>query len=83
VVAEPAQSESLAVSGANWVEWTCRLHSGIDLRDLSPKGSRVHVYECRVGLALRLIFTRENPLLLYFHMIGTHDDVRRFLKSFL
>jgi len=59
------------------------LHSGIGVRDLSPKGSPLHVYECRVGLALRLIFTLERPQLLYFHMIGTHDDVRRFLKSLL
>jgi hypothetical protein len=59
------------------------LHSGIGIRDLSPKGSRLRVYECRLGRALRLIFTLERPSLLYFHMIGTHDDVRRYLKSFL
>jgi mRNA-degrading endonuclease YafQ of YafQ-DinJ toxin-antitoxin module len=59
------------------------LHSGIGIRDLSPKGNRLRVYECRLGRALRLIFTLERPSLLYFHMIGTHDDVRRYLKSFL
>src|SRR5205809_1065316 len=35
------------------------LHTGVGVRDLSPKGSRVHVYECRLGLALRLIFRRK------------------------
>src|SRR5256885_16936621 len=38
---------------------TPHLHSGIGIRDLSPKGSRLNVYECRMGTALRLIFTSE------------------------
>ena len=59
------------------------LHSGTGIRDLSPSGKRVHVYECRVSQSLRLVFTLERPALLYFHMIGTHDEVQRFLKSFL
>jgi hypothetical protein len=59
------------------------LHSGAGIRDLSPKGSRLRVYECRIGTGLRLIFTSEPGSLLYFHTIGNHDQVRRFLKSFL
>jgi hypothetical protein len=59
------------------------LHSGTGIRDLSPKGSRLRVYECRIGRGLRLLFTLESPALLYFHAIGNHDEVRRFLKSFL
>jgi mRNA-degrading endonuclease YafQ of YafQ-DinJ toxin-antitoxin module len=59
------------------------LHSGLGIRDLSPKGKRLGVYECRVGRPLRLIFTRGRSSLLYFHMIGTHDEVQKFLKSFL
>jgi mRNA-degrading endonuclease YafQ of YafQ-DinJ toxin-antitoxin module len=59
------------------------LHSGTGIRDLSPKGSRLGVYECRIGRGLRLVFTSESPALLYFHTIGNHDEVRRFLKSFL
>jgi hypothetical protein len=59
------------------------LHSGAGIRDLSPKGSRLRVYECRIGRGLRLLFTLESPSLLYFHTIGNHDEVRRFLKSFL
>ena len=56
------------------------LHSGIGIRDLSPSGRRLHVYECRVSRPLRLVFTRERSSLLYFHMIGTHDEVQRFLR---
>jgi mRNA-degrading endonuclease YafQ of YafQ-DinJ toxin-antitoxin module len=59
------------------------LHSGTGNRDLSPKGSRLSVYECRIGRGLRLVFTLESAALLYFHTIGNHDEVRRFLKSFL
>ena len=59
------------------------MHSGAGIRDLSPKGSRVNVYECRIGRGLRLVFTSEPGPALYFHMIGNHDEVRRFLKSFL
>jgi hypothetical protein len=36
-----------------------------------------------IGRGLRLLFTLESPASLYFHMIGNHDEVRRFLKSFL
>jgi hypothetical protein len=59
------------------------LHSDTGIRDLSPKGSRLNVCEYRIGKGLRLIFTLESPALLYFHTIGNHDEVRRFLKSFL
>jgi mRNA-degrading endonuclease YafQ of YafQ-DinJ toxin-antitoxin module len=59
------------------------LHFGMGIRDLSPKRSHLNVYECRIGRGLRLIFTLEPPSLLYFHMIGNHDEVRRFLRSFL
>ena len=36
------------------------LHSGAGIRDLSPKGSRLRIYECRIGKGLRLIFTLES-----------------------
>jgi len=58
------------------------LHSGSGIRDLSSGRKRLHVYECRVSKPVRLVFTLERPALLYFHMIGTHDDVLKFLKSF-
>ena len=50
-------------------------HAGTGIRALGQG-----LYECRHGLSLRMIFA-VYPGLLYFHMIGTHDEVRRFLKS--
>ena len=38
------------------------------------------LYECRYGLSVRLVFAAYHGL-LYFHMIGDHDDVQRFLKA--
>jgi mRNA-degrading endonuclease YafQ of YafQ-DinJ toxin-antitoxin module len=58
-------------------------HSGIGIRDLAPKGSGHHVYECRLSKGVRLIFTLVEDRMLYFHMMGTHDQVQQFLKSFL
>jgi mRNA-degrading endonuclease YafQ of YafQ-DinJ toxin-antitoxin module len=59
------------------------LHAGVGIRDLSPKAKRLGLYECRISRALRLVFTRERPSLLYFHMLGTHNEVQKFLRSFL
>jgi len=50
-------------------------HAGTGIRALGQS-----LYECRHGLSLQLIFAAY-PGLLYFHMIGSHDEVRRFLKS--
>ena len=58
-------------------------HSGIGIRGLAPKGSGDHVYECRLSKGVRLVFTLVDRRLLYFHMMGTHDQVQQFLKSFL
>jgi hypothetical protein len=38
------------------------------------------LYECRHGLTLRLVFAAYRGL-LYFHIIGSHDDVRDFLMA--
>jgi mRNA-degrading endonuclease RelE of RelBE toxin-antitoxin system len=51
------------------------LHGGTGLRAL-----RSGVYECRLNLRQRLVFTLE-PGSLYFHFMGNHDEVNRFLKS--
>ena len=58
-------------------------HSGIGIRDLAPKGSGHHIYECRLSRGVRLVFTLVEDRMLYFHMMGTQDQVRQFLKSFL
>ena len=49
-------------------------HRGLGLRALAHG-----FYECRQGLKRRLIFEYSAGV-LYFHTIGDHDDVRRFLK---
>ena len=51
------------------------LHGGTGLRAL-----RSGVYECRLNLRQRLVFTLE-PGSLYFHFLGNHNEVNRFLKS--
>ena len=50
------------------------LHAGLGLRRIPP------FMECRCGLDLRLIFQREEDALV-FHLCGTHDEVRAFLKN--
>jgi mRNA-degrading endonuclease RelE of RelBE toxin-antitoxin system len=52
------------------------LHAGLGLRKLHASG----IWEVRVGLGLRAVFTfAENTATLV--AIGTHDQVRRFLRS--
>jgi hypothetical protein len=51
------------------------IHSGIGLRKL-----RGNFFECRSGLQTRLLFEPLNDSFLYFHLMGSHDDIRRFLK---
>jgi hypothetical protein len=50
------------------------LHAGIGLRRIPP------FMECRVNRDLRLVFRREGDALV-FHLCGTHDEVRDFLKN--
>ena len=41
---------------------------------------RDSVFECRVGLKLRLLFDVE-PDVLAFNHLGIHDQIRRLLKN--
>ena len=50
------------------------LHAGLGLRRIPP------FMECRCGLDLRLVFQRETDSLV-FHLCGTQDEVRAFLKN--
>lgn len=50
-------------------------HAHLGLRKLGG-----HLYEFRVGLSLRLVFRHERDT-LYLLLIGTHDEVRRFIRS--
>jgi mRNA-degrading endonuclease RelE of RelBE toxin-antitoxin system len=51
------------------------LHSGLGIRRL--RGS---LFECRVGLKLRLVFYAE-PGALSFTDIGTHDQIRKIIRK--
>jgi hypothetical protein len=50
-------------------------HAGTGIRALGQG-----LYECRHGLSLRLIFAAYSGM-LYFHAIGDHEAVRRFLRA--
>ena len=51
-------------------------HRGIGLRKLHPMG----IWEVRVGLSLRALFRLSDDEVI-FAFLGTHDEVKRFLKS--
>ncbi len=51
------------------------LHAGTGIRDLLPG-----VYECRRNLHQRLVFTAHKGY-LYFHLLGNHGEVKRFLRG--
>ena len=51
------------------------LHSGLGIRRL-----RDSLFECRVGLKLRLTFFVE-PGVLSFSDVGTHDEIRNLIKN--
>ena len=50
-------------------------HAGIGMRKL-----RADLFECRVGLALRVLF-RASPDALIIRFIGTHDEVQKHLRG--
>jgi mRNA-degrading endonuclease YafQ of YafQ-DinJ toxin-antitoxin module len=52
------------------------LHHGVGLRKLHPSG----IWEARVGLGLRLVFTLAAGTLTLVR-VGPHDEVRRFLRE--
>ena len=58
---------------ANWGH--PHLHVGAGIRRL---GADLH--ECRVGLHSRLLFQNVGSC-LYFHFLGNHDAVQKFLRS--
>jgi mRNA-degrading endonuclease RelE of RelBE toxin-antitoxin system len=51
------------------------LHSGLGIRRL--RGS---LFECRVGLKVRLVFDVE-PGVLSFTDIGAHDQIRKIIRK--
>jgi mRNA-degrading endonuclease YafQ of YafQ-DinJ toxin-antitoxin module len=51
-------------------------HAGLGLRKLHASG----IFEARVGLGLRLVFTFDAGTLTLVR-VGRHDDIRRYLRS--
>lgn len=51
------------------------IHSGLAIRKLGSK-----LFECRSGLALRLVF-QDRPTELYVSFLGNHDEIGALLKS--
>jgi hypothetical protein len=50
-------------------------HSGLGIRKL-----RADLFECRVGLALRVLF-RASPDAFLLRFIGSHDEVQNCLRT--
>jgi hypothetical protein len=50
-------------------------HTGVDIRRLGK-----NLFECRVGLNLRLLF-KAGPGILTFVYSGNHDDVQAYLRK--
>lgn len=52
------------------------LHAGAGVRKVHPSG----IWEARVGLGLRAVFGLSHGDVV-LDRVGTHDDIRRYLKS--
>jgi mRNA-degrading endonuclease YafQ of YafQ-DinJ toxin-antitoxin module len=52
------------------------VHAGLGLRKLHATG----IWEARLGLGLRIVFTVE-PGLLTLVRVGNHDAIQRYLKT--
>jgi hypothetical protein len=50
-------------------------HSGLGIRKL-----RDDLFECRVGLALRVLF-RASPDAFFLRFIGSHNEVQNYLRT--
>jgi mRNA-degrading endonuclease YafQ of YafQ-DinJ toxin-antitoxin module len=55
---------------------SAHLHQGLGIRKLHASG----IWEARVGLGLRLVFALERDRMTLVR-IGTHEEVRRFLRE--
>lgn len=51
-------------------------HAGLGLRKLHRSG----VWEARIGLGLRIVFAVDRQACTFVRA-GTHDEIRRFLRS--
>lgn len=51
-------------------------HAGIGLRKIHRSG----IFEARIGLNLRVVFTQEKQQLIV-HRVGDHEFIRRYLRQ--
>ncbi len=51
-------------------------HAGLGVRKLHASG----IWEARLGLDLRMVFALQPDLVTLVH-VGSHEDVRRFLRN--
>lgn len=61
---------------ASGAEWCGGVHAGLGIRKFHASG----IWAARVGLDLRLVLALQPDLLTLVH-VGSHDEVRRFLRS--
>lgn len=52
------------------------LHSGLGIRKLHRSG----IWEARVGLGLRLVFTLESGMITLVR-VASHEDIKRYLRE--
>jgi mRNA-degrading endonuclease RelE of RelBE toxin-antitoxin system len=55
---------------------TPHVHAGVGLRKIHATG----IWEARLGLGLRVVFTTEAGLITLVR-VGDHDEIRRYLKT--
>ncbi len=65
-----------AIEEARLAWGTPHRHAGAGARKLTSG-----FFECRCGLKIRLVFEELPDGRLYFHLMGNHDEIRRFIKS--
>jgi hypothetical protein len=54
---------------------------GLGLKKLFSHQAFGAVFEARTSLSLRLLFSVQRDQTV-FHMVGNHDEVRRFIRTF-
>ena len=55
--------------------------TGLSLKKLFSREGLGAVFEARISRALRLVFTLQQNVVT-FVMVGDHDEVRRFIRTF-
>ncbi len=80
------QDKALVKKAVTWILWhyegkTVPLGLGLKKLGVTSYGP---VWEARAGLHWRILFLEgKNPPALFFRRIATHEEVLKFLKSFL